>query len=56
MPRHLFTDGADELGNVKDEKTAIRYLKCIHRTLEHGRDVMMQDEVQYYIPVMETLN
>jgi len=47
MPRDLFPDGADALDNVKDVKTALRYLKCIHRTLEHGCDVMMQDEVQY---------
>ena len=45
MSRYLFPDGADALDNVKDDKTALsylelRYLESIHRTLEHGRDVM----------------
>ena len=32
--------GAGALDNVKDDKTALRYLESIRRTLEHGRDVM----------------
>jgi beta-aspartyl-peptidase (threonine type) len=32
--------GAGALDNVKDDKTAFRYLESICRTLEHGRDVM----------------
>jgi isoaspartyl peptidase/L-asparaginase-like protein (Ntn-hydrolase superfamily) len=32
--------GAGALDNVKDDKTAHRYLESIRRTLEHGRDVM----------------
>jgi len=32
--------GAGALDNVKDDKTAFRYLEAIRRTLEHGRDVM----------------
>lgn len=32
--------GAGALDNVKDDKTAIRYLESIRRVLEHGRDVM----------------
>lgn len=32
--------GAGALDNVKDDKTAFRYLESIRRTLEHGRDVM----------------
>ena len=32
--------GAGALDNVKDDKTAYRYLDSIRRTLEHGRDVM----------------
>jgi beta-aspartyl-peptidase (threonine type) len=32
--------GAGALDNVKDGKTALRYLQSIHRILEHGRDVM----------------
>lgn len=32
--------GAGALDNVKDDKTAFRYLDSIRRTLEHGRDVM----------------
>ena len=32
--------GAGALDNVKDEKTAIRYLDSIRRILEHGREVM----------------
>ncbi len=32
--------GAGALDNVKDDKTAFRYLDSIRRTLEHGRDVL----------------
>lgn len=32
--------GAGALDNVKDEKTAVRYLEAIRRILEHGREVM----------------
>jgi len=32
--------GAGALDNVKDEKTAVRYLDSIRRILEHGREVM----------------
>ena len=32
--------GAGALDNVKDNKTAIRYLESIRRILEHGREVM----------------
>jgi beta-aspartyl-peptidase (threonine type) len=32
--------GAGALDNIKDDKTAIRYLESIRRVLEHGRDVM----------------
>jgi beta-aspartyl-peptidase (threonine type) len=32
--------GAGALDNVKDSKTATRYLESIRRTLEHGREVM----------------
>ena len=32
--------GAGALDNVKDEKTAVRYLESIRRILEHGREVM----------------
>jgi len=32
--------GAGALDNVKDDKTAFRYLDSIRRILEHGRDVM----------------
>ena len=32
--------GAGALDNVKDDKTAFRYLESIRRTLEHGREVM----------------
>jgi beta-aspartyl-peptidase (threonine type) len=32
--------GAGALDNVRDDKTAVRYLDSIRRTLEHGRDVM----------------
>ena len=32
--------GAGALDNVRDDKTALRYLESIRRTLEHGRDVM----------------
>jgi len=32
--------GAGALDNVRDDKTAFRYLDSIRRTLEHGRDVM----------------
>lgn len=32
--------GAGALDNVKDDKTAFRYLDSIRRTLEHGRNVM----------------
>jgi len=32
--------GAGALDNVKDDKTAIRYLESIRRTLEHGREVL----------------
>ena len=33
--------GAGALDNVKDNKTALRYLESIRRTLEHGREVMV---------------
>lgn len=32
--------GAGALDNVKDEKTAVRYMESIRRVLEHGREVM----------------
>jgi len=32
--------GAGALDNVKDEKTAIRYLESLRRILEHGREIM----------------
>ena len=32
--------GAGALDNVRDDKTALRYLESIRRILEHGRDVM----------------
>lgn len=32
--------GAGALDNVKDDKTAVRYLESIRRILEHGREVM----------------
>jgi beta-aspartyl-peptidase (threonine type) len=32
--------GAGALDNVKDDKTAFRYVESIRRILEHGRDVM----------------
>jgi len=32
--------GAGALENVKDEKTAVRYLDSIRRILEHGREVL----------------
>lgn len=32
--------GAGALDNVKDSKTAVRYLESIRRTLEHGREVL----------------
>ena len=32
--------GAGALDNVKDEKTAVRYLESMRRILEHGREVM----------------
>lgn len=32
--------GAGALDNVKDEKTAIRYLESMRRILEHGREVL----------------
>jgi beta-aspartyl-peptidase (threonine type) len=32
--------GAGALDNIKDEKTAVRYLESIRRILEHGREVM----------------
>ncbi len=32
--------GAGALDNVKDEKTAVRYLDSIRRILEHGREVL----------------
>jgi len=32
--------GAGALDNVRDDKTAFRYLESIRTTLEHGRDVM----------------
>ena len=32
--------GAGALDNVKDNKTALRYLESIRRILEHGREVM----------------
>lgn len=33
--------GAGALDNVKDEKTAVRYLDSLRRILEHGREVML---------------
>jgi beta-aspartyl-peptidase (threonine type) len=33
--------GAGALDNVKDDKTAFRYLDSIRRILEHGRDVLL---------------
>lgn len=33
--------GAGALDNVKDDKTAIRYLESLRRILEHGREVMI---------------
>ena len=33
--------GAGALDNVKDNKTALRYLESIRRILEHGREVMV---------------
>ena len=33
--------GAGALDNVKDEKTAVRYLDSLRRILEHGREVMI---------------
>jgi beta-aspartyl-peptidase (threonine type) len=32
--------GAGALDNVKDQKTAVRYLDSLHRILEHGREIM----------------
>ena len=32
--------GAGALDNVKDEKTAVRYLESIRRILEHGREIL----------------
>lgn len=32
--------GAGALDNVKDHKTAVRYLEAVRRILEHGRDVL----------------
>ena len=32
--------GAGALDNVKDDKTAVRYLESIRRTLEHGREIL----------------
>jgi beta-aspartyl-peptidase (threonine type) len=32
--------GAGALDNVRDSKTAVRYLEAIRRILEHGRDVL----------------
>jgi beta-aspartyl-peptidase (threonine type) len=32
--------GAGTLDNVRDDKTAVRYLESIRRVLEHGRDVL----------------
>ena len=32
--------GAGALDNVKDSKTAMRYLESIRTILEHGREVM----------------
>jgi beta-aspartyl-peptidase (threonine type) len=32
--------GAGALDNVKDEKTAVRYMESIRRILEHGREIM----------------
>jgi beta-aspartyl-peptidase (threonine type) len=29
--------GAGALDNIRDEKTAVRYLESIRHTLEHGR-------------------
>ena len=36
----MVRDGAGALDNVRDDKTACRYLECIRRILEHGPDVM----------------
>jgi len=33
--------GAGALDNVRDEKTAVRYLESIRRILEHGREILM---------------
>lgn len=33
--------GAGALDNVKDEKTAVRYLESLRRILEHGREIML---------------
>ncbi len=32
--------GAGALDNVKDDKTAVRYLEALRRILEHGREIM----------------
>ena len=32
--------GAGALDNVRDDKTAMRYLESVRRTLEHGREIM----------------
>ena len=32
--------GAGALDNVRDDKTAVRYLESIRRTLEHGREIL----------------
>ena len=32
--------GAGALDNVKDDKTAVRYLESIRRILEHGREIL----------------
>ena len=33
--------GAGALDNVKDQKTAVRYLESLRRILEHGREIML---------------
>jgi beta-aspartyl-peptidase (threonine type) len=33
--------GAGALDNIKDDKTAVRYLESIRRILEHGREIMV---------------
>ena len=33
--------GAGALDNVRDEKTAVRYLESIKRVLEHGREILL---------------